>query len=346
MGASGKDILNAYVIGWRLGNALQRGCKYTQGERGFHGTSLWGMMAATAACARLLKLNVEQTKNALGVAGGMAGGILQNFGTYTKGLHAGQPDHNAVIACLLAQDGWKGTDKVFESKAGFLHAYVGKDMYDLEAIRNFIDKRPLSLYGPMIKGYPCCHSNHSAVYSTIALLKENNINLEDIQQVDVYNMPYISHILFYPEPAYGFQGKFSIHYNVAIAMIDKRLDLDSHTDEKLNRPEFRQALKKIVVHVMSPWDPAYTQRIDANPVTITLKDGRTFRKATTRDELPGSPENPFTEKELFGKFKTNATRSLPKSEVDRACDLWWNLDKMSNISEGLKAVAGTPVAKT
>jgi 2-methylcitrate dehydratase PrpD len=315
MGASGKDILNAYVIGWRVGTSLHHACNYTQGERGFHGTSLYGVMAATAACARLLNLNVEQTIMALGTAGGMAGGILQNFGTYTKGLHAGQPDQNAVIACLLARDGWKSTDKVFESKAGFLHAYVGKDMYNLEAIRNFIDERPVTIERPMIKRYPCCHSNHSAVYSVISLLTENNISLEDIQQVDVKGMPYISHILFYPKPAYGFQGKFSIHYNVATAMIDKRVDLDSHTDEKLKRPQFRQALDKIIVHVMSPWDPDYNQRMPENPVIITLKDGRTFRKSTKRRDLPGSPENPLTEEALFGKFKESCGRNTGSRDI-------------------------------
>ncbi len=339
MGASGKDILNAYVIGFRVGSALSSGCRFNQAERGFHSTAIYGIMSATAACARLLRFNVEQTMMALGAAGSMGGGILQNFGTYTKGLHAGLASHSAVMACLLARDGWKATDKVFDSKVGFLHAYAGKDMYDPEAIANALDKRPLSI-DIIIKKYPCCGSNHSALDSVLSILNENSIEFEDIKRVDVYDMPHVSWVLLYPEPAYGFQGKFSIYYNVATAMIDKRIGIDSYTDEKLNRPEFREAMKKLEIHVLPAWDAAYTHTAAENPVTVTLKDGRTFRKATDRHKMHGTPADPLSDEELLNKFRSDAALSLTRRMMNRACDLWWNMEQMSDIREGLKAVAG------
>jgi len=340
MGASGKDILNAYAVGLNVGMAISSGCSnYVQGERGFHSTSLYGMMAATAACARLLKLNLEQTIMAMGTAGSMAGGILQNFGTYTKGFHAGMTAQNAVIACLLARDGWKATDNVFESKVGFLSTYVGKDAYNLQAIQDALDKWPSA--NPLtIKKYPCCGSNHSALDSIISLLAQNHIGFDDIEQVDVAGMPSVSHVLFYPEPAYGFQGKFSIHYTIATAMLDKQIDIDSYTDEKLNRPQFRQAWNNLKVHVIQPGDPNYRPMAAENAITIRLKDGRTFQKSTNRHTMHGTSADPLTDKELKEKFKSNAALSLAKSAVDRACELWWNLEQMSNISQGLKAVAG------
>jgi 2-methylcitrate dehydratase PrpD len=339
MGASGKDILNAYVIGFKVGSAISFGCRYAQGEGGFHNTSLYGTMAATAACARLLKLNVEQTIMALGTAGSMASGILQNFGTYTKALHAGLVGQNSVMACLLAQDGWKATDRVFESRVGFLHAYIGKDKYDLEAIQNYIDKRPLS-NEVTIKKYPCCGDNHCVLDSLLYLLKEHSIDFEDIDRVDVYGMSAFTTVVFNPEPAYGYQGKYSIQYNIATAMLDKHIDIDSFTDEKLNRPQFRKALNKVSVHIISPLDPHFQPAFREYPVTIALKDGRTFHKATNHSSMHGTPADPLTEEELFGKFKSNAVLSLPMSSVTQVCDLWWNMDKMANISDGLKTVAG------
>ncbi len=341
LGASGKDILKAYVIGFRVGAAINAGCRYVQQERGFHSTAIYGIMAATAACARLLKLNVEQTVMALGVTGSMGSGILQNFGTYTKGLHAGLADHNAVMACLLAQDDWKGTDRVFESKVGFLHSYVGNDLYDLEAIGNALDKRPLA-NEVAIKKYPSCGGNHNVLDAILSLMKENKINFEDIERVDIYGVPSIHYILLYPEPAYGFQGKFSIHYNAATAIIDKRIDHDSFTDEKLNRPEFRQAMNKLDIHLVPPWDPNFKPVSAENPVTITLKNGRTFSRTINRRTFHGSPADPLTDEEFATKFKANAALSLPKNMVDRACDLWWNMEKMADVREGLQAIAGTP----
>lgn len=345
MGISGKDLLHAYVIGLRVGMAINSACtNYLQQERGFHGTSIFGVFAATAACARLLKLNVEQTMMALGTAGSMGGGLLQNIGCYTKGLHAGLADHNAVLACLLAQDGWTGTEKVFESKLGFFVSYAGRDMYSLETVQNLLDKRPIAIEAT-IKKYPCCGGIHSSLDSLISLLRENNINFDDIERVDVYGTPYGHHILFYPEPANGFQGKFSLHYSLATAMIDKLVDIDSYSDEKLKRPQFREAMKKLTVHLVSPWDPNYKAKSFDNTVNITLKNGRTFSRTTKVATMRGTQANPLTDEELVAKFRANAALALPHSAVERACEAWWNLDKVGNIGEALETIAGKVAVK-
>ena len=344
MNASGRDILNAYAIGFGIGTAISSGCHYVQMERGFHSTPIYGTMTATAACARLLKLNVEQTIMALGIAGSMAGGIFQNVGSYTKGFHAGLADHNGVTACLLAQDGFTGTENVFESNVGFLSGYMGRNMYDLEKIQESLGKPP-PIHQVAIKKYPCCGDNQGPLDSLLSLLRENNISFSDIERLVVDDIPYTSSILLYREVTSGFQGKFSLRYTLATAMIDGRIDIDSYSDEKMKRPELREALNKIELHVNLPWEAGYRPRVPEYPVTITLKDGRTFRRATNRHAMHGTSADPLTQEEHFAKFKTNAALSLPHSMIDRACELWWNLDKMDNITEGLEAVAGTLPAR-
>jgi 2-methylcitrate dehydratase PrpD len=339
MNASGRDILNAYTIGFEVGCALSKGCHFVQGEVGYHSTSMYGTMAATAACARLLHLNAEQTNMAMGIAGSMPSGVLQNFGTYTKGLHAGLASRNGVMACLLAKDGWKGADNIFESRVGFLHTYVGKDKYNLETIRDALGKW-FVVDSIVIKKYPCCGSNHSALDSILALIHDNDIDFEDIEQVEVDEVPYISHILLYPNPTYGFQGKFSIHYNAATAMIDKHIDIDSYTDAKLHRPEFKEALSRLNVHVMPPWDPNFRPGATANPITIKLKDGRVFHQSTNRHIMHGTPTDPLTDEELVGKFRYNAGLVLSQKDADQATEIWRNLEDVGNIGQALATVAG------
>jgi 2-methylcitrate dehydratase PrpD len=342
MGASGTDILNAYVIGYEVGSAITAGCpQYVQADRGFHGTSIFGTLVATAAAARLLRLTVTQTLMALGVAGSLAGaGLVQNFGTYAKGLHAGLASQNGVMACLMAQEGLTGTENVLESKAGFLSSHVGKDRYDLGIIRDSLGKWRLASKGMTIKKYPCCGSIHMALDSIIALLTENDIRLGDIERVDVYGMPFIHHTLMYPEPTSAFQGKFSIHYGIATAMIDRQITLESYDDEKLKRPEFREALGKLVVHVMPPWDPNYAPSAKENPVVVTLKDGRSLRRSDDRHTRHGTSANPLTDEELFGKFRMNAALSLPAASVEKALRRWWHIDQMNSVAEGLEVIAG------
>ena len=346
MDASGMDILKAYVIGFRVGSIIFSGAPNLQAQRimaelGFHSTAILGTMAGTAACARLLKLNVEQTIMALGTVGSMAGGLIENFGTYTKGLHAGLASQNAVTACLLAKDGWKSTDTILEGKLGFLHAYIGKDKYNLEAIRNSIDVRPLSVE-IAIKKYPCNGRVPNMIDNIISLLTENNLDFEDIERMDVYDFPDFP----YHEPAYGFQGRFSSLYIAATAMIDKRIDIDSFTDEKLNRPQCRQAMSKLVGHIRSSFESKHPLS-DETPVSITLKDGRTVSGSNQRNYLSmhGSPGDPLTDEEITYKFKASAALILPKNKVSRACDMWWNMEEMTNISEGLKTVAIKPTPR-
>jgi 2-methylcitrate dehydratase PrpD len=339
LNASGRDILNAYTIGFEVGCAISKGCHYIQGESGYHSTSMYGTMAATAACARLLRLDAEHTNMAMGIAGSMPSGVLQNFGTYTKGLHAGLASRNGVMACLLAKDGWNGADNIFESKVGFLHTYVGKDKYNLEAIREGLGRWHV-IESIVIKKYPCCGSNHSALDSILALMHAHDIDFEDIEQVDLDAMPYISHVLLYPKPSYGFQGKFSVHYSAATAMIDKRIDIDSYTDEMLHRPEFSEALSRLQIHVTPPWDPNFRPGAIANPVTMKLKDGRVFQQSTNRHTMHGTPADPLTDEELVGKFKYNAELVLASQEVDQATEIWRDLDAVENIGQALQTVAG------
>ena len=89
LGASGRDILEAYIIGFEAACHLRNGSSYVQGIRGFHNTAVFGTIGATAVAARLLGLDRRQTLMAFGLAGSMPSGLLLNFGTHTKPLHAG-----------------------------------------------------------------------------------------------------------------------------------------------------------------------------------------------------------------------------------------------------------------
>ncbi len=343
MGASGKDILDAYVIGYKVGQAVFDACYYyNDEEQGFHKTSIFGVLAATAACARLLKLDVKQTINAMGTAGSMGGGLDQNIGSYTKGLHAGLASQGGVTACLLAKDGWTGTNRLLESKIGFLACYAGKNMYRLKTILDALEKRPIT-FSLRIKGCPCCGGSHAVLDTLLLLLRTNDVRFEDIQRVTVDNFPYNSPVMLYPEPASAFEGKFSLHYTLAMAMIDKRLDVDSFTDEKMSRPQYREALNKLDVRAVLPWDIHYAPKTTENQVTIVMKDGSTFSKLTDKRHARGTPLNPFRDDEIQAKFKVNAGLVLSQKEAERACDLWWNIEQMGNIADGLKAVAGRPV---
>ncbi len=338
-GASGRDVLTAYILGFEVGRHLSRGAHYVQGERGFHSTVVFGTMGATAAACRLLRLSVEQTIMALGIAGSMPGGVLQNFGTYTKPLHAGTASRNGVMAALLARSGWLACDNIVESKVGWAAAYIGAGNYDPGVMVKDLGTLWTIQDTVVIKKYPCCGTNHSALDSLLSLMREHRFGADDVAEVEVGGLPAISHVLLYPTPSDAFQGKFSLPYVVSTALLDGRVDIDSFMDERLSRPELSEVLRKVEIKVVTRWDPAYSDHPAETPVTVRLRDGRTLVRSTNRHTMHGTPADPLTAEELQEKFRRNARLCLPPEQVERALGSWWGLDGALRIRDALAAVA-------
>ena len=338
LGKSGRDILTAYVLGFEVAVHLNRGAQNVQGLTGFHSTATFGTIGSTAVAARLMGLTTQQTVMAFGLAGSMPSGILQNFGTHTKPLHAGMSCRSGVMAASLAKQGWLATDSFIESRVGWAHAYIGEGKYDPEKMTANLGKTWLSKNTIVIKKYPCCGSNQGALDSLTALLNEHNVSPDDVACVDVDNVPAISHVLLHPNPTYGFQGKFSIHYNIATALVDRKIDIESFTDAKLKRPEYRAAREKTHINVMSNWDPDYEHAPTCNPVTITLRNGERLSRRVNRHTMHGAPADPLSEQELKDKFRYCARMCLPANQVEEAVNAWWNLDRAPKLTEALAAV--------
>ena len=131
MGASGKDILTAYVVGFEVAACLRQQL-WTHYLRGWHATGNFGSLGAGAAVARLLKLDVHQVRMVLGIAASLAGGLRQNFGTMTKPLHAGQAAANGIKAALLTQAGFTADENIIETPLGFVKVFGHDQEVDWE----------------------------------------------------------------------------------------------------------------------------------------------------------------------------------------------------------------------
>jgi 2-methylcitrate dehydratase PrpD len=171
-------------------------------------------------------------------------------------------------------------------------------------------------------------------------MREENLSFEDIAQVTVEGLPYLSHVLLYPQPTLGINGKFSIHYNVAAAILDGKVVIDSHSDQMLRRPRVKEALEKVHVEVQSRWDPGYTAAPSETPVTMRLRDGRVLTRSTNRHAMHGTPKDPLSRDELVGKFERNAGLTLAPDAVRRAADLWLHVDEAPDMRQAMEAVAG------
>jgi 2-methylcitrate dehydratase PrpD len=332
LGSTGRDLLEAYVIGCELGLALQHTTKYNQMAKGFHATAVIGRLACTAACCKLLNLDQQQTVTALGIAGSMASGLIHNFGTMTKPLHAGLVCRDGVTAAQLAQRGLTSGQQVLEHPLGYTSTILGEGIYDLNEMAENMGKPFRIQDALMIKKYPCCGGNHAMLDSLFSLMRDNDFTVDDVANAEV-DQSYFSVVMLYQEPEDDLKGKFSAKYNVAAALVDGEVNIDTFTQEKIDDPTMAEVMDKVNLRVMAKSEELLTNSENGLKVKITLKDGRVFEHATPRADILGSQKNPWGFDSIKAKFEENVALVLNDDDINRAVQAWADIPEVTNIAE-------------
>ncbi len=323
-GMSGKDFLAAYIIGMQTGCAVGACAGLEHYMAGWHATSTLGHIASAAACAKLLNLNVEQTLFALGIGGTQASGLKRVFGTMCKPFHAGIASQSGLMAALLARDGFTSAEDIIEGPQGFLEVLQGKVNTDV------IDM--LGLGWDIIhlsqKYHASCHATHSPLEAALTTVKENNIDLNNIKSIKVYSSELALGAAGKTEPQSGLEGKFSIVYCVANALIRGVTGDQAFTDEMVNDSGVRELMGKIVVE-----QGADKIGLETN-IEIETVDGRMFEGAS--DILAEIPPLEDKKVRVKAKFFDLAEPVIGREKTLALADNILNLESFKNIDEILK----------
>ena len=71
------------------------------------------------------------------------------------------------------------------------------------------------------------------------------VDAEQISEIECHVPNHMESVLFYHNPQKGLEGKFSLEYVLARAIIDGIPRIDDFTDERVNEAEIKQLIKKI-----------------------------------------------------------------------------------------------------
>ena len=333
-GATGGDLVAAVCVGLEVFERMSFSGRPHEPElrrRGFHPTSLYGCSAAAAAAGSIVRLNPKQMGVAIGLAAANAGGLTQHFGTWGKGIHAGNAARAGVTSVLLARKDYFADPEGLEGDYGFFSAFHGAGNYNFDKVPEGLGSL-WSIVDPglTVKRYPCCGGNLRALDAARELLAEHGIKFDDVAKLEVDVHPDLLNTVRFHKPTEGFRGKFSIDYVLAAMLLDGRVDLDSFSDQYCNAPRMRASLAKVQINAHTDWPNDATSR-RKSPVTITMKDGRTFTKRV--DKVRGSPGNPMTRDELVDKYRACASRVLKGERLERSIAALENLDKLATAKE-------------
>lgn len=315
LGAPGRDLVTAFVLGFEVEAKLGRLIGGPHYALGWHATSTLGSLGAAAACAKLLALDGERTRAALGIAASLAGGVQQNFGSMTKPLHAGWAARNGVVAAALAERGLTADAQALEGPSGFLRAASGDARLDADpALERLGDPWEIVSPGIGVKLYPCCYATHRALDAALELRQSHGIDVARIESVEVRVSRGTLLPLRREPPGTGLEGKFSLEYCLAAALLEGRVGLDSFRDEAVRRAVAADLMAR--VRVVEDREPAPFPIGGFAEVRLRLKDGseHSLRVDTPR----GDPQRPLTWDELAAKFRDCAGAVLPPDACERA----------------------------
>ncbi len=334
LGAGGRDVLDAYVLGFEVECKLGRAIGEPHYSLGWHATSTLGTIGAAAACARLLRLDAERARNALGIASSLASGLQQNFGTMTKPLHAGWAAHNGALAAGLASRAFEADAAVLEGPSGFLRAMSGGAEIDAEAaVRGLGDPWEIVEPGIGVKLYPCCYAIARSIDAALEV-RSAGFCAEDITAVEVAVSPGTLIPLNRETPEDGLEAKFSLEYCVATALIDGRVGMEAFRDETVAmREDVRALAAKIAVREKG-------EQLNF-PIEGRAEVGVTAKGASHSAEVVvprGDPKNPLTWVELSGKFRDCAGTVLVADRVDAVIRLCRQTEGLSDIRELIAAI--------
>jgi 2-methylcitrate dehydratase PrpD len=326
LGVNGKQILEAYVTGFEVTAALMFAVQDAGG--GWHANGTIGSFGAAAACAKLLGLKESEVEMALGITASMASGVSSNFGTMTKPLHVGQAARNGVMAARLARSGFTSNAQTLEARNGFFDSFYPGHKPNMAAFESLGRVYALEKYGVRFKPYPCGGLTHTAIYATIRLRDEHRITPDAVEHVDVEVPRATAAPLVYRVPKTGLEGKFSMPYLIARALIDGNIMLETFTDEAVRNHEVLGLLEKVDMKI----DPNLQSGADGSrpsTVTIKLKNGQTLK---LQEKFPkGSPQVPMTPDELQAKFRTCVRGVIGDASCERALGYVQKLEMTSNI---------------
>jgi 2-methylcitrate dehydratase PrpD len=339
-GASGLDLLIAYVVGVEVACRLADSIHPRHYQDGFHSTGTLGTFGAAVAASRLYGLDEAGMRAALGVAASLAAGVRENFGTMTKPLNAGRAAQNGVAAARLARAGFTASGQALEGRRGFLHAAAGG--YNPERIRGRLG-RPWFLHTPgvSIKPYPSGSLSHPAQDVALALVQEHDVHPEDVERVVVGTNSNVPNALIYSRPTTGLEAKFSMPFCMTMAVLRRRAGLREFTDEEVRRPDVQAFLPRCTL-VVDPELEAMGYQHVRSRVRIELSDGRVLQGEA--EWARGYPTNPLDREALLAKFLDCAHGTMEEKEARKVFEAVRDLPSAARAADRLAPLWRAPAA--
>jgi 2-methylcitrate dehydratase PrpD len=330
LGSSGRDMATAYVAGYEVFAELIRREQDIMHNFSWHPTGAFGAIACAAAGAVLRKLDATQAAHALAIAASHVGGVIANFGSDTKPLHAGRGAQGGLFAAAAAQERFTGSLDALEHPKGLLTAVSPNRRVDRNSPSEAGRVWKIVRDGINLKKYPACFCGHRAMDGLYDLVTANDLAPGQVAGITVRISPRNKATLRYSLPRTGLEAKFSMEFAMAAMLHARRVGLVEVTDQFVQREEIQQAMRMVHVQTQDADDPRRPGEAPLEIVEISTRDGRQLR--TEVEYARGNAANPLREGELLAKFEGCLAYGGAKEPARKLFDALIAIDQARNTS--------------
>lgn len=336
-GASGRDVILNVVIGYEaLLGVAEAGGPSLKIHRGFHETSVEGVIGAAAAAGRMLGLDEAQMVNALGIAASQASGTLEYSvsGGAVKRFHAGLGAAGGIRSALLARMGLTAPPTALEGRRGLLQAYC--ETYDAGKLTEGLGEKYKILDVATRLG-ACPISMNIVTEGVSSLLKAHGLAPGDIEDIEVgtYAIAQWKIGSSGSRPRDATQAQYSVQFGIGLNVVKGGNTFQVYKDQMdkdFDDPEVIAMAEKVRLVVDGEAERLYqSQNKKIARIKVRTGDGQIFQ--TIASTHKGMRESPVSSEELADKFRGLASPVLPRSNVEEVVRIVDGLEKLERVSE-------------
>lgn len=319
-GATGRELLQAFVLGVEVACRLGLAMHPTHYERGWHITATCGAVGAAAACAKLLRLPARRVGHAMGIAATQASGLIENLSSMAKSVGVGDAARNGLIAACQAEAGIDASPTALEGRFGFLHVMC--DAPRPAAALDALGQRWESL-NKCAKPYPCCALIFPVLDAVFDVREQPGFDVHAVESVRVSGSPLMLVRASRPVPDTGRESKLSIPHSVAVSLLRGRAGVAEFDDATAADP----AVRALARGVSAVSEDGYTP--DSAGVIVQLKDGRTFTSRIARGR--GTPGRAMTDDEIRAKAEALLRHGAPELPAGGVLAAWEAIEDAPDV---------------
>ena len=321
-------LLRAYLVGYEVWAELIGREPDSLHNKGWHPTCVTGTIAVAAAVAHLENLPATQAGHALGIAASLASGLMGNFGSMTKPLHAGWAASHGIEAVRLARAGVTASANILEADTGFLAAFSPRGKVERGSWSPPEDLR-FRHNGLSVKKYPVCYAAHRIIDGIIALKQARSFDASQVKAIRPSLSETTARVLHVHQPTTALQAKFSLEFACAMAICEAAVGLPQVTDAQLARADIQALFEKVHIETVPASCPIEPDFAMHDRVRIELNDGSMLDSGPIRFAR-GHKMLPLSDADIQIKFMG----CVRQAEQPAAATLLTRLSALGTLEDG------------